>query len=93
MSATRLKSLSWVLLVGFAALAAALAQRNSLAVVQLHAGTQLRGRSWSACADQPAPADLAMAFQTITASVPGASSELWRDAVADSSPAKAAGRR
>ncbi|MBI5241618.1 MAG: hypothetical protein HY926_14190 [Elusimicrobia bacterium] len=89
MSAARLKSLSWVLLVGFAALAAALAERDSLRLAQLHPGTRLRGRSGAAAADQPAPADLALAFQTITAPVRGASSELWRDAVADSSPAKA----
>ena len=89
MSATRLKSLSWVLLVGFAALAASLAQRRSLALAQLHAGTQPRGQTVAASADQPAPADLAMAFQTITRSVPGASSELWRDAVADRVAAQA----
>jgi hypothetical protein len=88
-SATRLKSLCWVLLVSFAALAASLAQRSSLALVQLHAGTQLRGPSGSAGADPAAPADLAMAFQTITPPFLGASSELMRDAVADSSPAKA----
>ncbi|MCX5794647.1 MAG: hypothetical protein NTY77_04025 [Elusimicrobia bacterium] len=88
----RLKSLSWILLVGFAAMAASLAQRSSLALVQLHAGTQPRGRSGAAAADQAAPADLAMAFQTITRSVPGADGELWRDAVADSSPAGAASK-
>ena len=89
MSATRLKSLAWVLLVSFAALAASLAQRSSLGLFQLHAGTQLRGPSGAAAADQPAPADLAIAFQTITRPVPDAGSELWRDAVADRSSAKA----
>jgi len=84
-----MKSLSWILLVGFAALAASIAQRNSLRLVQLHAGMQPRDRSGAAAADQPAPSDLAMAFQTITPSVPGASGELWRDAVTDSSPAGA----
>ena len=83
MSAKKLKSLSWVLLVGFAAITASLAQRRSLGSVQLHAGTQPRGRSWASPADQPDSADLAMAFQTITRPVPGAGGELWRDAVAD----------
>ena len=83
MSAKRLKSLSWVLLVGFAALAASFAQRRSLGSVQLHAGAQPRGRSWTSAADQPDSSDLAMAFQTITRPLPGAGGELYRDAVAD----------
>jgi hypothetical protein len=86
-SATRLKSLSWVLLVGFAGIATALAGEKNWGVAQLHAGTQLRGQIKTAFEGQPAPADLAMAFQTVAAAEPGASSELWRDAVADSSPA------
>lgn len=83
MSAKKLKSLSWVLLVGFAALAASLAQRRSLGLAQLQAGERPRGRSWASPADQPDSSELAMAFQTITRSVPGSSGELYRDAVAD----------
>lgn len=83
MSAKRLKSLSWVLLVSFAALAASLAQRRSLGLAQLQAGDRPRARSWASPADQPDSSDLAMAFQTITRPVPGAGGELFRDAVAE----------
>ena len=89
MSATKPTSLSWVLLVSFAALAAGLAQSSSLKVTKLRPGTQLRGRSWSAHDEQPAPIDLAIAFQTITRSAPGDSDEALRDAVADRVAAQA----
>jgi hypothetical protein len=91
-SDTRLNSWFWILLVGFAAMAAALAGRNVWEVNQLHAGFRPRGQSSTVYAGQPSSADLAMALQTITAAAPGPSGEFWRDAVADYSPAKEAKR-